>query len=183
MEFFNNYYLMFRAKHFYRSFDILDSKVTNREVIFLAKDELQQHLDKGRFGAGRINPDEQRKYLGTFRERCFVSMTVREMRSQQDREHLLSEIQKYPEGKLLINGSVDDKVQKDFIALASRNSVDFTIVNDATVDSEDSIGLLLVTDHAVNEEIIDIEEKYPQEKNTDTEAPKEKKSFFGRLFD
>lgn len=164
-------------------FAILMLRNFDREVKEMAKDELQQHLDKGRFGAGRINPDEQRKYLGTFRERCFVSMTVREMRSQQDREHLLSEIQKYPEGKLLINGSVDDKVQKDFIALASKNSVDFTIVNDATVDSEVSIGLLLVTDHAVNEEIIDIEEKYPQGKNTDKEALKEKKSFFGRLFD
>ena len=128
-----------------------------REVREIAKDELQQHLDKGRFGAARINPDEQRKYLGTFRERCFASMTVREMKNQQDQKNLITEIKKYPEGKLLINGAVDEKVQADFIALASKNSVDFTIVNDATVESEDSIGLLLVTDHAVNEEIIDIE--------------------------
>ena len=105
----------------------------------MAKDELQQHLDKGRFGAARINPDEQRKYLGTFRERCFASMTVREMKNQQDQKNLITEIKKYPEGKLLINGAVDEKVQADFIALASKNSVDFTIVNDATVESEDSI--------------------------------------------
>lgn len=149
----------------------------------MVKDELQQHLDKGRFGAARINPDEQRKYLGTFRERCFVSMTVREMKNQQDRDHLITEIQKYPEGKLLINGAVDEKVQKDFIALASKNSADFTIVNDATVDSEDSIGVLLVTDHAVNEEIIDIEEKYPPTALKDEEGSKKKKSLFGRLFD
>ena len=149
----------------------------------MAKDELQQHLDKGRFGAARINPDEQRKYLGTFRERCFASMTVREMKNQQDQKNLITEIKKYPEGKLLINGAVDEKVQADFIALASKNSVDFTIVNDATVESEDSIGLLLVTDHAVNEEIIDIEEKYPST-NSDIKEPSEKKkSFFGRLFD
>ncbi|MGM0166244.1 hypothetical protein IGI39_001203 [Enterococcus sp. AZ135] len=149
----------------------------------MAKDELQQHLDKGRFGTARINPDEQRKYLGTFRERCFVSMTVREMSSKQDRENLIEEIKKYPEGKLLINGGVNEKLQKDFIALASKNATDFTIVNDAIVESDESIGVLLVTDHAVNEEIIDIEEKYPQEKNADSEAPKEKKGFFGRLFD
>lgn len=99
-----------------------------REVREMAKDELQQHLDKGRFGAARINPDEQRKYLGTFRERCFASMTVREMKNQQDQKNLITEIKKYPEGKLLINGAVDEKVQADFIALASKNSVDFTIV-------------------------------------------------------
>lgn len=149
----------------------------------MAKDELQQHLDKGRFGAARVNPDEQRKYLGTFRERCFASMTIREMRNQQDREHLISEIQKYPEGKLLINGAVDGNLQNSFIALASKNSVDFTIVNDATVDSEDSIGVLLVTDHAVNQEIIDIEEKYSSQNDDETVESKPKKSFFGRFFD
>ena len=105
------------------------------------------------------------------------------MRNQQDREHLISEIQKYPEGKLLINGAVDGNLQNEFIALASKNSVDFTIVNDATVDSEESIGVLLVTDHAVNQEIIDIEEKYSSQNDNETVETKPKKSFFGRLFD
>ncbi|MBO0452091.1 MULTISPECIES: YueI family protein [Enterococcus] len=149
----------------------------------MANDELQQHLDKGRYGSPRINPDEQRKYLGTFRERCFVSMTVREMSSKQDREHLIEEIKKHPEGKLLINGEVSESLQKDFIGLASKNATDFTIVNDAKVESEDSIGVLLVTDHAVNEEIIDIEEKYSSNQAEDNTEPKKKRSFFSKLFD
>jgi uncharacterized protein YueI len=41
----------------------------------------------------------------------------------------------------------------------------------------------LVTDHAVNEEIIDIEKKYPSETAPESAEPKQKKSFFGRLFD
>lgn len=165
------------------SFDILELKeFLYKEVNPLAKDELQQHLDKGRYGAAKINPDEQRKYLGTFRERCFLSMTVKEMAGQVDRENLLKEVQKHPEGKLLINGAVSDELQQTFIALASKNAVDFTIVNDATVENEDSIGVLLVTDHAVNEEIIDVEEKYPIGESVDKKQSK-KKSFFGRLFD
>lgn len=154
----------------------------DKEVNKMAKDELQQHLDKGQYGTPRINPDEQRKYLGTFRERCFLSMTVKEMENPLDRDHLLTEIQKYPEGKLLINGAVPETLQSTFIALASKNSVDFTIVNDATVDSEESIGLLLVADHAVNEEIIDVEQKYPLKEDETTDS-KEKKSFFDKLFD
>lgn len=170
-------------QHFLSSFDILRTIKSILGSDCLAKDELQQHLDKGRYGSPKINPDEQRKYLGTFRERCLVSMTVREMSNQTDCEHLLMEIKKYPEGKLLINGEVAEKVQQAFIKLASKNAVDFTIVNDATVENEDSIGALLVTDHAVNEEIIDIEEKYPTDKTITEAEPKEKKSFFGRLFD
>lgn len=149
----------------------------------MAKDELQQHLDKGRYGTAKINPDEQRKYLGTFRERCFLSMTVKEMANQADRENLLKEVKKHPEGKLLINGDTNTELQQTFISLASKNAVDFTIVNDATVENEDSIGVLLVTDHAVNEAIIDVEEKYPLDGTDDKDQPKEKKSFFGRLFD
>ena len=39
-------------------------------------DQLQKHLDAGRYGTPQVNPDEQRKYLGTFRERCYsVSYT------------------------------------------------------------------------------------------------------------
>lgn len=86
----------------------------------MAKDELQQHLDKGRYGSPRINPEEQRKYLGTFRERCFVSMTIREMKNNQDRHYLIEEIKKHPEGKLLINGAVPDTLQSEFIGLASK---------------------------------------------------------------
>lgn len=148
----------------------------------MAKDELQQHLDKGRYGAPKINADEQRKYLGTFRERCFVSLTIRQMRNQQDRTHLIEEINKYPEGKLLINGGVSEQLQSEFIGLASKHAVDFTIVNDAQVENEESIGVLLVTDHAVDEAIIDIEEKYPAEKTAEEAKPK-KKGLLGKLFD
>lgn len=147
----------------------------------LAKDEVQQHLDKGRYGSPRINPEEQRKYLGTFRERCFVSMTVGEMHNKQDQQNLIEEIKQHPDGKLLINGAVSEELQRVFIGLASKNAADFTIVNDATAESEDSIGILLVTDYAVNEEIIDIEAKYPTNPEDD-EEPKEKKSFFSRFF-
>ena len=43
-------------------------------------DELEKRLDTGMYGTPRVNPDEQRKYLGTFRERCYLSMTVTEMK-------------------------------------------------------------------------------------------------------
>ena len=145
----------------------------------MAKDELQQHLDKGRYGSPRINPEEQRKYLGTFRERCFVSMTIREMKNNQDRHYLIEEIKKHPEGKLLINGAVPDTLQSEFIGLASKNAADFTIINDATVEDEESIGVLLVTDHAVNEEIIDIEKNILQRQRLNLLNLSKRKAFLG----
>ncbi len=45
----------------------------------MAQDDVKSHLDKGLYGTPLVNPEEQHKYLGTFRERCYLSMTVAEM--------------------------------------------------------------------------------------------------------
>ncbi|MGX7131336.1 DUF1694 domain-containing protein [Enterococcus songbeiensis] len=68
-----------------------------------------------------------------------MSMTVGEMRNKQDQQNLVEEIKQHPDGKLLINGAVSEELQRVFSGLASKNAADFTIVNDATAESEGSI--------------------------------------------
>lgn len=148
----------------------------------MAKDELQQHLDKGIYGKPQVNPDEQKKYLGTFRERCYLSMNIKEMRDPIYSIALKSEIEKEPNAKLLINGAMPETLQQKYIAFASTNKIDFTIVSTATAESDDKIGLLLVADHAVDEPVIDVAEKYPDLEKKEMPESK-KKSFFERLFD
>ena len=58
-------------------------------------DELEKRLDTGMYGTPRVNPDEQRKYLGTFRERCYLSMTVAEMKKKDNQETLQSVLPNY----------------------------------------------------------------------------------------
>ncbi len=55
-------------------------------------DELEKRLDTGMYGTPRVNPDEQRKYLGTFRERCYLSMTVTEMKKKDNPENALERL-------------------------------------------------------------------------------------------
>ncbi|MFP9055147.1 DUF1694 domain-containing protein, partial [Enterococcus faecalis] len=38
----------------------------------MAQDDVKSHLDKGLYGTPLVNPEEQHKYLGTFRERCYL---------------------------------------------------------------------------------------------------------------
>jgi len=38
------------------------------------KSQMDKHLQNSTFGAPKVNPDEQRRYLGTFRER--VSLAI-----------------------------------------------------------------------------------------------------------
>lgn len=151
----------------------------------MANDELKQHLDAGRYGTPQVNPDEQKKYLGTFRERCFLSMTIKEMKDLDYQAAVKAESEKHPEARLLINGGVSDELQQKYIALATKAGIEFTIVSDATAESEDRIGLLLVTDHAVDEPVIDVAQKYPEDapKEADQSAEdKDKGDFWSRLF-
>ena len=149
----------------------------------MAEDNLQKHLDAGRYGTPKINPDEQKEYLGTFRERCLLSMTIKEMRDKENETGLLREIKKEPTARLLINGAIPTSLQQRYMSIATKETIDFTIVSDAVADNESKIGLLLVADCAVNVPVIDVEEKYPDlQKHEESEKPKEKSSFWNRLF-
>jgi uncharacterized protein YueI len=53
---------------------------------------LQQRLDKGMYGTPLVNPEEQHKYMGTFRERCRLSMTLdKSLVSRLEKKFLIKE--------------------------------------------------------------------------------------------
>lgn len=146
-------------------------------------DELQQHLDKGRYGTPLVNPDEQHKYMGTFRERCYLSMTIAQMKNPTDKDSFLTELKKHEDATILLNGQMPESLQGEYIQLATKNNAKFTVVNDFVDANPDSFGLLLVAKEAVNEPVIDVEKKYPEENEEKTEQKPEKKAgFFERLF-
>ncbi|GCF92194.1 hypothetical protein NRIC_00850 [Enterococcus florum] len=148
----------------------------------MAKDELQKHLDSGRYGTPKIKPDEQKEYLGTFRERCFLSMNIKEMRNKNNDAGLIKEIQKEPNAHLLINGAISLALQQRFMTIANKENIDFTIVSDVVADQDEKIGLLLVSDHAVDEPVIDVEQKYPDLGEEKATEPEKKTSIWHRLF-
>ncbi|MEO1771009.1 MULTISPECIES: YueI family protein [Enterococcus] len=149
----------------------------------MAEDNLQKHLDTGRYGTPKINPDEQKEYLGTFRERCLLSMTIGEMQDKGNEAGLLMEIKKEPSARILINGAVSTVLQQRYITIAVKEKIDFTVVSDAIADDDSKIGLLVVADYAVDIPVIDVEKKYPKLHETaKEEKPKEKSSFWNRLF-
>lgn len=144
-------------------------------------DELQKHLDKGMYGAPLVNPEEQRKYMGTFRERCYLSMTLSQMKDKENKEDLRKELTTTTDAQVLMNGKLPAALQAEYIQLLTKAGVKFTIVNDFVATDPDSLGLLVVAKEAVNEPVIDIEEKYPDTPEKTPEPPK-KAGFFKKLF-
>ncbi|MGM0123021.1 hypothetical protein IGI37_000387 [Enterococcus sp. AZ194] len=150
----------------------------------MSDDQLQSHLDRGRYGSPLVNPDEQHQYMGTFRERCLLSMTVAEMKKRENQTRFVQELKKYPGMTVLLNGKLPDQLQTMYIQLATQNNMKFTVINDFVTNEPTSLGLLLTAKEAVNEAVIDIEEKYATPESTEAKEPTEedKKGFWHKLF-
>ncbi|MCT8192612.1 YueI family protein, partial [Pseudomonas monteilii] len=88
-------------------------------------DELEKRLDTGMYGTPRVNPDEQRKYLGTFRERCYLSMTVTEMKKKDNQKTLLNALPDYQGALVLLNGKLPESIQTDYITLLTKQQMEF----------------------------------------------------------
>ncbi len=143
-------------------------------------DDLQQHLDNSLYGTPQLKPDEQRKYLGTFRERCYLQMTLAQMRNQDLQDCLKTHVTDFEGAHCLMNNQVSDTLQADYIQILAAAAIPFTIVS-SNQKSDDAIGLLLVSSEAVDESIIDIAEKYPTNESKPTSE--KKPSFWGKFFD
>lgn len=144
----------------------------------MGQDELQKHLDKSRYGTPQLKPDEQRKYMGTFRERCFLTMTIAQMKNERDKKNFLKELAAHPQGTVLLNGKMDISLQSAYIKLINAHGGHFTVVNEAQSSEPEALGLVLAADHAVDVAEVDIDKKYP---NTPEQKPAEK-SFWKSLF-
>ena len=127
----------------------------------MAQDDLQKHLDNAMYGTPLLKPEEQKKYMGTFRERCYLTMTIAQMKDTSNKENLLKELTKHPEAFVLLNGAMDMSLQNSYIKLLTAQKTVFTVVNDFVENSPDSYGLILAAKQAVNEKQLSITEKYP----------------------
>lgn len=123
-------------------------------------DELQKHLDSGRYGSPKLHPDEQRAYLGTFRERCYLKMTIEQMKVSAWTTVFFDHLSDYPDTSCLINDQVPQSVQTTYIQKLSAQQMPFRIVSYEGELTNETAGILLVTDHAVDETVIAIDEKF-----------------------
>jgi len=148
----------------------------------MAQDDLQKHLDNAMYGTPLLKPDEQRKYMGTFRERCYLTMTIEQMKKTEDKANFLKELAQHPDATVLLNGAMAIDLQSAYIKLINERQTKFTVVNDFVENTPNALGLVLTATEAVNEEIIDIEQKYPKQTSELSKTEQPKKGFWHKLF-
>ncbi len=149
--------------------------------------DLDQKLFEGAYGEHRLKPDEQRAYLGTFRERVVLSILVADAEKQiilTEFDRILQDLdEKYDSLTLKISPKLSLANQMFYMKKAQEAGLIATIVAEDKSDSP--FGLLAHTNKAENINNPDIRTLYPlislAEKKPDHHT-KEKKSFWAKVF-
>lgn len=144
---------------------------------------VEQRLQNGIYGSPKIKPDEQRRYLGTFRERVWLTMSVAEVKQQDWSDALRQELTVHPDSLVIINGNIDDSLTRNYLTVANTANVQFTIKTGTETKAGDDDLAVIVTDHkAVYQSPVDVSKKYGKQSPQDDHQTKHHPSFLKRIF-
>ncbi|AQP53548.1 hypothetical protein CBF34_00335 [Vagococcus penaei] len=117
----------------------------------MANKDVQDYLDKGLFGAPQLRPDEQKLFLGTFRERVVLALTIQEMESLKYDNLIIERLNTFDRGHFLINANVSLPAQDHYMKLAQTYEKNFRLVDtDHDKGKEETIGLVYAVDTPVD---------------------------------
>ncbi|QGH33045.1 DUF1694 domain-containing protein [Gracilibacillus salitolerans] len=139
----------------------------------MAKKDVDDYLQEGIYGAKEINPDEKRKYLGTFRERVVLALTKSQVRGEKGLAEMENVMRQFPHTTVLMNGNMSLRFFKPYRELANKHHITYTYVSNREAESD--YGLILATKTAVDKEDILLAEEIQ------TEEPSEKKDWWKKF--
>ena len=146
--------------------------------------DLQKTILQKASGENRLDPDQQRLYMGTFRERVLLTLSFSEATSKDFQGHfsaICKELKnKYPQLFLKISPNLSDSLQISLMKEAQAIQITTTIVDEKLAASQ--FALLFHTDHAVDLEHISLYQVFPVLFKKTPQKTKEKKGFWKKLF-
>lgn len=145
---------------------------------------LENRLDRASSGEYRLNPDEQKLYLNTFRECIFLAITFDDAKIplvKTSFNQILSHFDMADQPIFVkICGDLPDDLTGYYLKLAVDHHFEGQIL---TEPASDRYGIVIHTDHAINLDKIELLDVFPDLLSSDAPAqPTKKKSFFSKLF-
>lgn len=141
-----------------------------------------QHLQNAMFGTPKVNPDEQRRYLGTFRERVCLTISIDQLQTADWSEAFTTEIETSQAEIIFFNGNIDQTLLKPYILAATQSGVNFTIkTNPEYRTAPDNLAVVVAAKKAIYVQTVDVAKKYQPDDAAATATP-QKRSWWARLF-
>lgn len=135
-------------------------------------------------GETRLNPDEQRLYMGTYRERVVLLLTFEDLANELVISAFDTICQKLASNHsplfLKLSPSLADKQQISLIKLAQSCGITTSIIDEKIGQSP--YALVFHTDHAVDLEEINLEVIFPNLVKKEEKKEEQKPSFWKKLF-
>lgn len=110
-------------------------------------ERMEQILAEGIYGKPELKPEEKALFLSNFAERVIVSLTKSQVRKRGTYHEIEQYMSKYPSSRLYINGTMNYSFYGDYIQLANKKRIPFTIINDS---KSSPLGIVLASGQATH---------------------------------
>ncbi|HFI0567825.1 TPA: DUF1694 domain-containing protein [Streptococcus suis] len=135
-------------------------------------------------GETRLNPDEQRQYMGTYRERVVLVITFDELAKEAVTNHFENICQKlttsYSPLYLKLSPLLSDKQQISLMKVAQTIGITTAIIDEKVANCP--YALVFHTDHAVDQDDTSLEATFPNLVKQEEKKEEQKPSFWKKLF-
>lgn len=91
-------------------------------------DDIQDYLKSHVFGQPQLKPDEKRSFLGNFRERVALALTIQQLRTVKAESLVRNVLTRYPGLRIYINGRMGKTLINRYLKLAVELDYPFTIL-------------------------------------------------------
>ena len=148
------------------------------------KSAVDQRLQNAVYGTPKINPDEQRHYLGTFRERVCLTISVAQLGERDWSDALRLELKKGIGKLVFLNGNLDDEQLRPYMLAAVQEHASFTLKTDPEFSTApEKLAVVVAAKTAVYQSPVDVAKRYPNLSNpvSQVKSPA-KQGFWQRLF-
>lgn len=121
---------------------------------------LEQHLEHGLSGTPTLKAAEQHHYLGTFRERVWLTISVAQL--TDDWASVFERvITASAERVVFFNGNLPDEVLRPYLRLAAQHQINFTIkTGPEFTTTAASLAIVIAAKTAINEPVVDIVQRF-----------------------
>lgn len=153
----------------------------------MAKDKsaMEQRIDNAIYGTPKIKPDEQRKYLGTFRERVCLTISIAELEERDWSFAVAKELERGIGNQVFLNGNLPHSELRNYIKVATEANANFTLKTESEFrTTPDSLAVVVAAKTAVYQSPVDVQKRYSDitKQSPQIHTPK-KKHFWEKLFD
>ncbi|WP_408955190.1 YueI family protein [Natroniella sp. ANB-PHB2] len=121
------------------------------------KSELERKVGVEAHGGLELKKGERNQYLGEFKERVLKALTITQVEEEGVYPEIITSTKDSAAKKLIIDSKVSSSAAKEYIKVARENNLSFKKVS--SPDFKGEIGLVVVSDHAVNREDIFVEQR------------------------